>query len=420
MIDIFSRQTIGAGTASAPAHAPADRFPAATLARKLSPDRIREMVEYSGLGGKGGAGFPMHRKLALMQRQRSEQKYLIVNGSEHEPGSSKDRFLLEEYPETVLEGAVIMAHAAGAQSICIAVNESFRKAIALLETAIGELTSGELGDAMPFTSVVAVPESYIVGEESALLEVLSGRPALPRKRPPHPIESGLHEFPTLIQNVETVAHLPYIVAYGSDDYRALGRDGLAVTLCTFGPEFMNSGVRLVPLGIPLAEIVNSFGGGLKSGKPIKAVQPGGPSAGFLSRAELDVPFDHRSLKDAGSALGCGAIRAFADGDDMVGVVAEIMEFFSANSCGQCPSCRMETQMLSSIMKQTLAGRANERLTRQIPVIINANAGKGICSLIAMPAPPILSALSKFGDEFQAHICAHPPPPVRATTSRLPE
>jgi len=398
MIDIFSRSVLAA---AAPRGLSSAAFPAAALACTLAPAQLLDLIRESGLEGKGGAGFPAHRKLALMQAQPAGRRYLVVNGGEHEPGSAKDRHLLENYSRTVLEGALICARAAGARHILIAINKGQAQAAALMEQAITEWRRTSADGQAPHVAVAPIPESYIVGEESALLEALAGGPALPRKRPPHPIESGLHDSPTLVHNVETVAHLPYIVLHGSQAYRALGRNGQAATLCTFGPEFANEGVRLVPLGITLQELLDEHGGGLKSGKPAKAVQPGGPSAGLLPRDRFGTPFDRPSLKQAGSALGCGAVRAFAEDEDVVQAVAGIAAFFADSSCGQCPACRMQTQMLSTLLKQLRAGRGSRQLLRQIPVIVASGKGKGDCGLIGMPAAPILSALEEFGHEFEA-------------------
>jgi NADH:ubiquinone oxidoreductase subunit F (NADH-binding) len=251
--------------------------------------------------------------------------------------------------------------------------------------------------------MVAVPDTYIVGEETALICALQGQPALPARRPPFPIESGIGGAPTLVQNVETVAHLPYIITFGATAYRSLGANDGGVTLCTFGPEFVRAGVRLVPLGVRLRDIVEQHGGGLRSGLGIKAVQPGGPSAGFLPASALDVKFDDASLKHAGSALGCAAIRAFSEEDDMVRVVAEQMDFFAAASCGQCPACRMTTQMLSTMTRQILAGRGTAALLRQVPVLIERNADKGICGFLKMPGPPMLSVLRHFPAELDRYL-----------------
>jgi NADH:ubiquinone oxidoreductase subunit F (NADH-binding) len=395
MIDIFSRAVICKRAATILADIGHNNpFPALTLAQKMSFGSLVDVVRQSGLRGKGGAGYPTYKKLELMERQSLERRYIVINGSEHEPGSDKDRYLLEHYPETVLEGALILGHALRAVSLIFAVKKTAGNAITSLQSAIDWIA------ARMEIKIARVEEAYLVGEESALLAVLESKPALPRGRPPFPIESGLHGSPTLVQNVETAAHLPFIIAAGVDEYLSLGRGRMAVTLCTFGPEFNNSGVRLVPLGITMRELISNFGGGLRSNKSVKAVQPGGPGSGFLSHEQLEVAFSDDALKEAGSAIGCAAIRAFSFDDDMVKVLTELMEFFAANSCGQCPGCRMETQMLSNIMKQTRSGRGNDKLLRQIPAVIkNANAKPGLCGLLKMPAPPMLTALQYFAEEF---------------------
>lgn len=403
MIDIFSRAAVRQG-AQLGSQATADEsFPSLKHARGMSADDLLTLIERSGLTGKGGAVFPTYRKIDLLRRQVADRKYLVINGSEHEPGSLKDRYLLECHAASVLEGALILAHAAGVCAVLITINEGATAAISAAHAAIEDTAGAGNANAAVSVKVVAVQDSYMVGEESALLEVLEGRAPLPRTKPPFPVEKGLNGYPTLIQNVETVAHLPFIIAHGADTYRALGVNGAGVTLCTFGAEFKNSGVRTIPLGISVRELIYGYGGGLKSGMEIKSVQPGGPSAGFLTASQFDTPFLNETLKLAGSALGCAAIRAYAQEDDMIAVVAEITEFFADNSCGQCPQCRMETQMLSTIMKQTLAGRGNPRLLKQIPVIIRANVGKGICGLIKMPVEPVLSALKNFGSEFDRYM-----------------
>jgi NADH-quinone oxidoreductase subunit F len=400
MINIFDRSIICGQSVNASLE---DALPALTQAYARSSEELLSMIKLSGLCGKGGAGFPAHRKVELMQKQSSDRKYVVINGSEHEPGSGKDRYLLERYPTTVVEGALIMARVVAASEIWISVNVSAPAATAALRAATREITTSKSRlwpTTMPSINIAPVDDSYLVGEESALVAALEKRPALPSQRPPFPSERGLNNLPTLVQNVETIAHLPFIVAHGVQAYQSLGPQKMGVTLCTFGQEFRRPGVQLVPLGVTLSDIVYGYGDGLKSGKSIKAVQPGGPSSGFLTDKYLDVSFDDGSLRRAGSALGCAAIRAFSEDDDMVVFVAEIMEFFSKNCCGQCPACRMETQMLSSIMTQTVQKRGNGALLKQIPAIVKmAGARHGICGLIKMPGAPILTALANFPDEF---------------------
>jgi NADH:ubiquinone oxidoreductase subunit F (NADH-binding) len=217
------------------------------------------------------------------------------------------------------------------------------------------------------------------------------------------MQAGLYGLPTLVQNVETLAHIPFILAQGPAAYRSLGVGQAGVTLCTFGTEFANSGVRLVPLGISVGDLVYKAGGGLRSGKALKAVQPGGPGSGFLTSLQFDTPFAYDELKRSGSAVGCAAIRGYSDDDDVVHAVAEVMKFFAENSCGKCPQCRMETQMLSRIANQTLAGAGNQKLFKQIPTIINANVGRGICGLIKMPVAPMMTGLERFRGEFDNYV-----------------
>lgn len=409
MIDIFNRATVKVEAAGTSVDGEQSSLPALALAQRMTEEQVLSLIERSGLTGKGGANFPMHRKVAFMQKQQPGEKHLIVNGGEHEPGSQKDRHLLETYPETILEGALILAHAVSANTIQIAVSKSAVDAIATIRCAIDRYAFNyqvNKNGVRLSVGVVEVPDSYLVGEESALIETLEGRPALPRRRPPFPIERGFQNRPTLVHNVETVGHLPFIVAAGPQRYRSLSVHGLGVTLCTFGPEFRHPGVRLVPLGTSLRDVLYNYGGGLSTGQKIRAVQPGGPAAGILLESEMDVPFEDGALKQAGSALGCAAIRAFSHADDIVSYVAEVMAFFAGNSCGQCPSCRMETQMLSSIMAQVMAKRATEKLLKQVPVIIKtATIKPAICSLVQMPAGPILSALQKVPEDFRRYVAA---------------
>ena len=367
-------------------------------------------IEVAGLTGKGGAGFPAHRKLRLLREQAGEHKVLVVNGSEHEPGSSKDRHVLEFYPHKVIEGALLVAYAAGARQIVFAVNADSIAAVASLRRAIAEVESDpdlDLGSAT--LALHPVPGAYIVGEETALLATLEGTEPLPRRKPPYPIQSGLRQRPTLIQNVETVAHVPFIVAHGGAAWRALGASGQGTTLCTLGDEYRRPGVYEIPIGTPLRRIVDDWGGGLRNGSAVRAVQPGGPSAGFLAASDLDLPLDAQVLAAHGSALGCAVIRAYSVNECMVRRIGEILHFFALGSCGQCPRCRMETNMLDTIVRQVIAGHGTRALLDKIDGLIALAAGQGICTLIDMPVAPIRTGLRLFADEFTAHLehrCPH--------------
>lgn len=369
----------------------------------LSGESLVALLEAAALTGKGGAGFPTARKVRLMMAQAGPHKTLVVNGSEHEPGSLKDRFLLEVHAHQVVEGAMILARAVGADTVVFAINAGSAKAIASMELAVATVDRNALGVAPIALQVRTVPEVYIVGEETALLETLEGREPLPRRKPPFPIEQGLNGLPTLVQNVETVARIPFIVSSGAEAHRALGTGGAGSTLCTFGPEFVHAGVRDVPLGISIRELLDVWGGGRRDGLPIKCIQPGGPSTGFVMPDAFDQPFDAATLSRLGSALGCAVIRAFSVDDCMVRHIGETMHFFAVESCGQCPRCRMETNMLDTIVRQVLNGAGSQKLLDKVEGIIQLARGQGICSLIDMPVAPIRTGLHHFADEFVAHI-----------------
>ncbi|MBK7531984.1 NADH-ubiquinone oxidoreductase-F iron-sulfur binding region domain-containing protein [Piscinibacter sp.] len=403
-MDIFDRSVLGSMPVRAGGQATTESLPALARAGSMGMGEFIDQVARSGLSGKGGAGFPSVVKMERFAFQPGQRKCLVVNGSEHEPGSMKDRYLLESHARTVLEGALCLAAKLGASEVWFAVNENSEAAIRSIKHEVEAFNAEQLGAAYVLSDIALhvdrVPDHYIVGEETALLEALEGRTAMPRKRPPFPIESGLFGVPTLVHNVETVAHVPYIVLFGGDHHRTLGDAGKGMTLCTLGDEFVNAGVHLVPLGIPVRELLYGIGKGLRSGERIVAVQPGGPSSGFLTEQDFECSFDHVALAAAGSALGCAAVRAYGEGTDMVRVMVEVASFFEEGSCGQCPQCRMETRMLAAILRQFAAGKGSEKLLQQIPKVIDANVSKGICGLIKMPVAPVLTGLHKFEGEFR--------------------
>jgi NADH:ubiquinone oxidoreductase subunit F (NADH-binding) len=372
--------------------------------KEAASGALLDQVEQSQLAGKGGANFPTHRKMRLMLAQAGDRKILVINGSEHEPGSLKDRYLLEHLPHKVLEGALITAHLVNANEIVVAINEGSRTAVTSFRNAVGELLSAPDIDRSGISlTVQIVPEIYIVGEETALLETLEGKQPLPRTKPPFPIQQGLHGLPTLVQNVETVAHLPFIFSAGAAAYRALGPSGMGVTLCTLGEEFANPGVYEIPLGTSIQDVLYRWGHGLRDGTAIKCIQPGGPSSGFLSSSDFALPLDAETLGRHDSALGCAVIRAYSVGNCMVRRISDIMHFFAGASCGQCPRCRMETNMLDTIVKQVLAGKGTPKLLEKVDGIIKLASGQGMCSLISMPVAPIRTGLHLFHDEFVAHL-----------------
>lgn len=369
------------------------------------PREIVENIAQSGLQGRGGAAFPAGRKWQLSARTPAQVRYIVVNGAEDEPGSFKDRYLMQCYPHLVLEGALIAAYAIQAQHIFLYVNEAFDAAQASLKCALEELTNSDLPkDFRPAFQLFPAPQTYVAGEDSAALEVLEGKPPIPRKKPPYPAESGYRGLPTLVHNVETLAHVPFIMREGADRYRKIGTAASPGTMLFYlNEDFVRPGIYELPFGTPLRHLVEKVGGGLKEGKRLKAILPGGPSTAFLPAAALDLPLEHQAFKDSGSSLGCGNIRLIPEEACMVEVSLEIAEFFARESCGKCPQCRMETNIFVTILKKILSGEGNEAALAQIETVATFSRGKGDCGLIHMAATPLLSALRHFREDFQAHV-----------------
>ena len=375
---------------------------------KLSPREIIARVEASGLRGRGGAGFPTGRKLALTLECPETPHYVVMNGGEDEPGSHKDRVLMENVPHLILEGIILAAYAVQAEKAYLYINHGYEAAAGAIQAAMNEAhDAGYWGENIAGSGfslelvAVAAPPNYVAGEDTAALEVIEGKDPLPRQKPPFPVTAGLFGKPSLVNNVETLANIAPIVARGPEWFRSFGTEESSGTMIfSLGDEMEKPGVYELPLGTPLRHLIEECGGGLKGGRPIKAILPGGPSSGFLLPDSLDVPLDHASLREAGSSIGCGVVKVLAEGDSVVEEVVRIADFFAKESCGQCPACRMETNMLAALLKKVQQGEGSDALTDQFGKVIAFNKGKGFCSLINMPGPPIESAIRLFPDEFR--------------------
>jgi NADH-quinone oxidoreductase subunit F len=383
-------------------------YEAASRLGQLSPEEVVAGVEASGLRGRGGAGFPMGKKLALTLECPETPHYVVMNGGEDEPGSHKDRVLMENVPHLILEGIILAAYAVQAEKAYLYINHGYEAATGAIRDAMDEARdAGYWGENIAGSGfslelvTVAAPSNYVAGEDTAALEVIEGKEPLPRQKPPFPVTAGLFGKPSLVNNVETLANIAPIVARGPEWFRTFGTaESSGTMIFSLGDEMERPGVYELPLGTPLRHLIEVCGGGLRGGKPIKAILPGGPSSGFLLPDRLDVPLDHASMRDAGSSIGCGVVKVLAEGDSVVDEVVRIAEFFARESCGQCPACRMETNMLAALLKKVQQGEGNDALLDQFGKVIAFNKGKGFCSLINMPGPPIESALQLFPDEFR--------------------
>jgi len=387
-------------------------------ALQASPEELIKIVSDAGLRGRGGAGFPTGKKWQFTREAPEQPRYLVVNGGEDEPGSKKDRVLLENLPHFVLEGAILGAYAIGATKIYLYINAQYDAATQSINDAIAEakgagyLGKNILGSGFDLDiEVTAAPHNYVAGEDTAVIEVIEGKKAWPRQKPPFPVTVGLFGKPTLVNNVETLANVAPIALRGADWYRKFGTTESSGTMIfSLNDDVNRPGVYELPFGTPLRYLIEECGGGMKNGKKIKAIMPAAPSSAFLPAGKIDTPLDPNSMRDAGSALGCGVVRLIPEGTCIVEEVLKISEFFTAESCGQCPACRMETSTLTMMLKKVQAGQGGQPILEQFGKILAFNKGKGFCSLIGMPGPSIESALKLFPADFEAHL----------TTGKCPE
>lgn len=386
-------------------------YEALAKALKGSPEDVIKTVADAGLRGHGGAGFPTGKKWQFTREAPEQPRYLVMNGGEDEPGSRKDRVLLENLPHLVIEGAVLGAYAIGAAKAYFYINAKYETAIKSINEALSEAkAAGYWGEKILGSGygldieIVAAPHNYVAGEDTAVLEVIEGRKPQPRQKPPFPVTVGLFGKPTSVNNVETLANVPRILFKGADWYRGFGtKDCPGTMLFSLNEteDVNNPGIYELPFGTPLRYLIENCGGGMKDGKKIKAIMPASPSSAYLPLDKIDTPLEPNAMRDAGSMLGCGVVHIVRQGDSIVDELVRITEFFAAESCGQCPACQMETKSLAMLMKRVQQKQGNAAMLEQFGKLLAFNKGKGFCNLIAMPGPPIESALKLFPEDFQA-------------------
>jgi NADH-quinone oxidoreductase subunit F len=366
--------------------------------QQRGPAWLCDEVEASGLRGRGGAAFPTIRKWRLAADAEGGEKYIVANGGEHEPGSNKDRHLVERHPHAVLEGLLCAGLATGASKGYLYLIEDMDGPRRSAEMAVREAEQAGL---LPFPVEIHLgPTTYVAGEETAALNSIEGQPAKPRKKPPFPGEAGLFGKPTTVNNTETLAHVAWIAREGSAPFAAIGTaESKGTLLFTLGDEVNRPGVYELPFGASYRDLIEGCGGGVRDGKSIRAILPA-MSAPFLHASLLDVPIGYETLAAHGSGPGCGGVRIVTEDTDVVAMTIEIAEFFMKEQCGQCPPCRMETNQFVHILKAVQAGKGpgyDAKLTR----LATFSRRKGHCSLIEMAAAPVVSALSVFADDFAA-------------------
>lgn len=372
-------------------------------------DTILATLEAADLRGMGGAGFPTHRKWSAVREQDASDKWLICNGNEDEPGTFKDRELLERAPHQILEGTFIASLATGANHIAIYIHPHEEEAINRMGRAIDQWKAHSAGPAqMPahIKSLEVVTSSglYIGGEESAAIATVEGGFPFPRRKPPFPFQSGVNGCPTAVNNVETFAHVTHILRHGAAWYRDLGiGDAVGTKIFSLSGDVLKPGTYELPMGTSLRDLIYTHGGGMLQGKQFKAVFTGGPSNTILNRSDLDVHLDYDSVRARHSSLGTGAMIVISEGTGIVRRVTQYMDFFAHASCGQCPPCKIGTRQMSRILAKIDTGQGRRadldaliNLTKMLP-------GSGRCGLVTGAATVLESSLYKFLDEYERHL-----------------
>jgi NADH:ubiquinone oxidoreductase subunit F (NADH-binding)/NADH:ubiquinone oxidoreductase subunit E len=365
------------------------------------------VLEAAGLRGMGGAGFRTGLKWRLVRDAAGDVKYVIVNADESEPSTFKDRVVLEELPHLVLEGLLCGALVAGASTAIVYLRHEYgRERVALQREIDRARTAGWLAKTGVDVSIFVSPGGYILGEETALLEALEGKRGEPRNKPPYPVTHGLHGRPTLMNNVETFAHVPLILAEGAEAWRAHGvNGGVGWKFLSLCGDVERPGVYCVPMGTTTRTLVDREGGGVRGGRALKAFSPGGASAPFLPASALDVPLDFDPMAKAGSMLGSGAVLVVAEGTDMVALAANLVRFFRNESCGKCVPCRVGSEKAVHVLDRLVEGNADPADLEPFPALDEALRMTSICGLGQVVLNPFTSVQKHFPDEVAARLGA---------------
>jgi len=376
----------------------------------MTPEDVLAELEASALRGRGGAGFQMGKKVSFLPKG-SMEKYLVCNADESEPGTFKDRELMQKNPHMLIEGIIIASYAAGAERSFIYIRGEYALPADKLDAALGEASEagfiGEdiLGSGHSLSLVLhRGAGAYICGEETALLDSLEGKRGNPRLKPPFPANQGLYQGPTLINNVETLSTVPTIIRIGGAEYAKLGVAGSTGTkLVSVSGHVQRPGNYEVVLGVPSREIIYDLAGGPPDGREVKCWFPGGSSAPVLTADDLDVPYDFDSMARAGSMLGSGAIIVVDDSTPILDVALKVAKFYQHESCGKCTPCREGTNWTVKMLQRIELGEATPMDLEIMASVQEHIIGNCLCVLGDAMAMPIGSIIAKFKDELEAHM-----------------
>ena len=379
--------------------------------KEMSQDDVVKVISDSGLRGRGGAGFPTGKKWELTKAVVGEQKYVVCNADEGDPGAFMDRSILEGDPHSVLEAMAIAGYTIGASKGFIYVRAEYPIAVKRLKIAIEQARDyGILGNNIFNTDFSFDIEirlgagAFVCGEETALLESIEGKRGQPRVKPPYPANAGLWQKPTLINNVETYANIAQIILKGAEWYSSIGTETSKGTkVFALGGNVNNIGLVEVPMGTTLREIVFDIGGGIPNGREFKAAQTGGPSGGCIPKENLDVPIDYESLKQIGSMMGSGGLIVMDDTKCMVSLAKFYLQFTVSESCGKCNPCRIGTKRMLEILERITEGKGEEEDLEKLDKLAKNIIRASVCGLGQTAPNPVLSTMKYFMDEYKEHV-----------------
>jgi NADH-quinone oxidoreductase subunit F len=378
---------------------------------KGSPEDVIEEIKKSGLRGRGGAGFPTGLKWEMARNAQGDEKYIICNADEGDPGAFMDRAVIEGNPHSVIEGMLIGGYAIGAKRGYVYIRAEYPLAVERLKKALWQaeernlLGRNILNSGFNFDIKIKLGAgAFVCGEETALIASIEGKRGMPRSKPPFPVQKGLFGKPTVINNVETLANIPYIITKGAEWFASYGTESSKGTkVFALTGKVKNTGLIEVPLGITIREIILDIGGGIEGGRELKAVQTGGPSGGCIPASLIDTPVDYESLARVGSIMGSGGMIIMDETDCMVNVAQYFLQFTQSESCGKCVPCRIGTKRLLEILQRITSGRGKPEDLEKLEKLSNDIKATSLCGLGQTAPNPVLSTLKYFRHEYEAHI-----------------
>jgi NADH:ubiquinone oxidoreductase subunit F (NADH-binding)/NADH:ubiquinone oxidoreductase subunit E/Pyruvate/2-oxoacid:ferredoxin oxidoreductase delta subunit len=383
---------------------------------ELTPEEVISEIEISGLKGRGGAGFPTFQKWQTVRSQPAREHFIVLNGDEGDPGAFMDRMLMESYPFRVLEGMTIAAWVVGAVQGYLYIRAEYPLAIDRMTEAIEQCkTHGFLGEGICGSDwsldlkIVAGAGAFVCGEETALLASIMGQRGMPRLRPPYPAQEGLWGKPTLINNVETYALVPWIIRRGGSAFSEMGtKKSKGTKVFALAGKIARGGLIEVPMGVTLRQIVEEIGGGIAGGLKFKAIQIGGPSGGCVPAHMSDIPVDYESLTGAGAIMGSGGLVVMDETDCMVDIARYFLEFTQNQSCGKCTFCRVGTCRMLEILDRLCTGKGKGSDLDELEELSHQIKQGSLCALGGTAPNPVLSTLTHFREEYEAHVAGRCP------------